>query len=174
MIVPIWAIATTALLESPWMASIFRPMSSVALAVCLASSLTSLATTANPFPASPARAASIVAFKASKLVCWAIDVMTLMTLPISVLLSPSFETVALVFSATLTADVATRAASLAFLAISLMLAPISSTALATVSTFLLTCSAAADTTVACDEVSSEFEAICWLTEVSSWAALAKV
>jgi len=58
------------------------------LAVCLASSLTSLATTANPLPASPARAASMVALRASRFVCWAIVVMTLMTLPISVLLSP--------------------------------------------------------------------------------------
>src|ERR1035437_7151882 len=39
------------------MAVIFWLMSSVALAVCLASSLTSLATTAKPLPASPARAA---------------------------------------------------------------------------------------------------------------------
>jgi len=38
-----------------------------ARAVCWASSFISLATTAKPFPASPARAASMVAFKASKL-----------------------------------------------------------------------------------------------------------
>jgi hypothetical protein len=43
-------------------------MSSVAFAVWLASDLTSLATTANPLPASPARAASIVALSASRLV----------------------------------------------------------------------------------------------------------
>ena len=43
-------------------------ISSVAFAVCLASSLISLATTANPLPASPARAASIVAFNANKFV----------------------------------------------------------------------------------------------------------
>ena len=76
MILPIWAMASTAPLVSPWMASIFRLMSSVALAVCLASSLTSLATTAKPLPASPARAASMVAFSASRLVCWAMEVMT--------------------------------------------------------------------------------------------------
>src|SRR5687768_13459942 len=40
-----------------------RAMSSVAFAVSCASSLTSLATTAKPLPASPARAASMVAFK---------------------------------------------------------------------------------------------------------------
>ena len=61
--------ASTAPLVSTWIASIFWLMSSVALAVCLASSLTSLATTAKPLPASPARAASIVAFSASRLVC---------------------------------------------------------------------------------------------------------
>jgi hypothetical protein len=46
----------------------------VAFAVWLASDLTSLATTAKPLPASPARAASIVALSASRLVwlmrCW--------------------------------------------------------------------------------------------------------
>ena len=90
---PIWPMAPTALLVSLWMASILRLMSSVAFAVCLASSLTSLATTANPLPASPARAASIVAFKASRLVCWAIEVITLMTCPISVDESPSLATI---------------------------------------------------------------------------------
>src|ERR1017187_5765402 len=74
------------------MAVIFWLMSSVALAVCLASSLTSLATTANPLPASPARAASMVAFRASRLVCCAMEVMTLMTCPISALDSPSLAT----------------------------------------------------------------------------------
>src|SRR5215510_11227521 len=120
MILLIWAMASTA----PWvtwrMASIFWPMSSVALAVSLASSLTSLATTAKPLPASPARAASIVALSASRLVCWAIEVMTLMTLPISTADSPSLATVMLVVSATFTAWLATWDASLALLAISLI------------------------------------------------------
>ena len=40
-------------------------MSSVALVVCWDRFFTSAATTANPLPASPARAASIVAFNAS-------------------------------------------------------------------------------------------------------------
>ena len=79
---------------------------------------------------------------------------------------------ALVLSATLTAAVATLAASLAFLAISLMLAPISSAPVATVATFLLTCSAAAEATLAWAAVSSAFDAICWLTAVSSPDALA--
>src|SRR3546814_195219 len=42
---------------------------SVARAVWLASDFTSCATTANPSPASPARAASMVALSASKFVC---------------------------------------------------------------------------------------------------------
>ena len=113
-----------------------------------------------------------MALSASRFVCWAIEVMTLMTLPISALLSPSLATVALVFSATLTAEVATLAASLAFLAISLMLAPISSVPVATVVTFLLTCSAAAEATLAWVAVSSALAAICWLTAVSSWLELA--
>src|SRR5271157_5857670 len=41
---PIWPIAATAPLVSDWMLSIFRLMSSVALAVSLASSFTSFAT----------------------------------------------------------------------------------------------------------------------------------
>ena len=58
-------------------------ISSVAAAVCCASVLISLATTANPFPADPARAASIVALSASRLVCDEISVMVSVTLPIS-------------------------------------------------------------------------------------------
>ena len=112
-------IAFTAPLVSLWIASIFWLMSSVALAVCLASSLTSLATTAKPLPASPARAASMVALRASRLVCCAIEVITLITLPISVLDSPSFVDGVVGRSAPrLTAFLATRADSLAFLAIS--------------------------------------------------------
>src|SRR6202451_2689336 len=75
------------------MAVILRLISPVDFAVCLASSFTSLATTAKPLPASPARAASIVALRASRLVCCAIEVITLITLPISWLDSPSFFTV---------------------------------------------------------------------------------
>src|SRR5215467_12028122 len=100
-------------------------------------------------------------------------VITLMTLPISALLSPSLATVALVLSATLTADVATRAASLALLAISLMLAPISSAADDTVATFVLTSSAAAEATLAWVAVSSALAAICWLTAVSWREELAR-
>ena len=46
-----------------------------------ASALTSCATTAKPGPASPARAASMVAFSASRLVCSAIVVINWVTSP---------------------------------------------------------------------------------------------
>ena len=55
-----------------WVACCTEPIwgeiSSVAFAVWLASSFTSLATTAKPLPASPARAASMVALSARRLV----------------------------------------------------------------------------------------------------------
>ena len=54
-----------------WIARICPATSSVALPVCVASSLTSAATTAKPRPASPPRAASIEALSASRLVRWA-------------------------------------------------------------------------------------------------------
>ena len=57
-------------------------MSSVALAVCTASDFTSEATTAKPLPASPARAASMVALSASRLVCPAMVRISLTTSPI--------------------------------------------------------------------------------------------
>ena len=78
-------------------------MSSVARAVSWASSLTSLATTAKPLPASPARAASIVALRASRLVCSAMPLISLMTVAISCEESPSLPTVWVVVSATVTA-----------------------------------------------------------------------
>jgi hypothetical protein len=61
-------IASTVCPVEPWISLICALISSVAFAVWLASDLTSLATTANPLPASPARAASIVALSASRLV----------------------------------------------------------------------------------------------------------
>ena len=64
----------------------------VASAVCFARSLISLATTAKPFPASPARAASMVALSASKLVCSEISVMVSVTFPICLAAIPSSST----------------------------------------------------------------------------------
>ena len=62
-----------------WMAAICARISLVARAVWLASSLTSLATTAKPRPDSPARAASMVALSASSEVWPAIDWISLIT-----------------------------------------------------------------------------------------------
>ena len=50
---------------------------------------TSSATTANPRPCSPARAASIAALSASRLVCSAMEVITSTTLPIDWVCSAS-------------------------------------------------------------------------------------
>ena len=135
-------------------------MSSVALAVSWASSLTSLATTAKPLPASPARAASMVAFSASRLVCSAMLVITFTTLPISADESPSLATVAVVVSAAVTARAATSLASAALTAISRIDAPICSAPAATVCTLRETSSAAPATTPDCAEVSSAEAEIC--------------
>ena len=66
------------------MLAIWLEISSVALAVWPARLLTSCATTAKPRPASPARAASMVALSASRLVCSAIEVISFTTSPIRV------------------------------------------------------------------------------------------
>src|SRR6202041_1463489 len=70
--VPISRTASTAFRVEAWIRLTFWPISEVALAVCPGSALTSWAPTAKPRPASPARAASIVAFSARRLVCSAI------------------------------------------------------------------------------------------------------
>jgi len=64
---PISRIASAVVWLALWIPLICCSMSPVALAVWLASDLTSDATTAKPLPASPARAASIVALSASRL-----------------------------------------------------------------------------------------------------------
>jgi hypothetical protein len=61
-------IAPTDSYVAAWMPAICWPISPVALAVCSASAFTSNATTAKPRPASSARAASMVALSASRLV----------------------------------------------------------------------------------------------------------
>ncbi|MGY4362195.1 hypothetical protein ACVW0J_008688 [Bradyrhizobium sp. i1.7.7] len=65
-----------------WMPETCWAISPVAFAVCSASAFTSEATTAKPRPASPARAASIVAFSASRLVWPAIVLISSTTSPI--------------------------------------------------------------------------------------------
>ncbi len=93
-------IARTACSVSDRMVSTRRVMSSVARAVSCASSLTSFATTAKPRPASPARAASMVAFSARRLVCAAIELTTATTPAISSEETPSWATVRVVDRAT--------------------------------------------------------------------------
>ena len=61
-------LASTVWRVACWIAVILAVMSSVARAVCEARLFTSCATTAKPRPASPARAASIVALSARRLV----------------------------------------------------------------------------------------------------------
>ncbi len=73
--------AETARAVEPSICPICRPISSVALPVWLANSFTSLATTAKPRPASPARAASIVALSARRFVWLAICEMRVTTSP---------------------------------------------------------------------------------------------
>ena len=75
-------IASTAVVVEPCTARICAAISSVALAVCTASDFTSEATTAKPRPASPARAASMVALSARRLVCPAMSRMSFTTSPI--------------------------------------------------------------------------------------------
>jgi len=66
-------------------------MSSALVALWFARSLISPATTANPFPASPALAASMVALRASKFVLSAIFFITSVTCPISLAAVPSLS-----------------------------------------------------------------------------------
>ena len=74
-------IAPTDSWVAAWMPVICWPISPVAFEVCSASAFTSDATTAKPRPASPARAASMVALSASRLVCSAMVLMSSTTAP---------------------------------------------------------------------------------------------
>ena len=80
-----------------WIAPIWAAISSVAFAVWVASDLTSDATTAKPLPASPARAASMVALSASRLVWLAMSLIRLTTSPIFCAASARPWTFSLVF-----------------------------------------------------------------------------
>ncbi len=72
---PIAWIDSTALRVAPCIVLIWVAISPVARAIWLARLFTSVATTAKPLPASPARAASMTAFSASRLVCAAMLLM---------------------------------------------------------------------------------------------------
>src|SRR5215213_513991 len=74
-------IAFTESWVAAWMPVICWPISPVALEVCSASAFTSEATTAKPRPASPARAASMVALSANRLVWPAMVLMSSTTSP---------------------------------------------------------------------------------------------
>ena len=117
------------------MAPICSAISSVARAVWPASDLTSEATTAKPRPASPARAASIVALSASRLVWPAIAWMSPITSPMRVAAPPSSVMVWAVRRASATARPATSVDFAAWPAISPIEAASSSTELAAAVTF---------------------------------------
>ena len=119
-------IADTASPVAPCIAATCAAISSVAFAVWLARDFTSDATTAKPLPASPARAASIVALSARRLVCSAMPVMILTTETISWDDVPSCWRIASASPETRTARPATSAALEVLRAISEMEAPISS------------------------------------------------
>src|SRR5262249_15762654 len=99
---PISLIALTDSCVAACISAICVLISLVALAVCEASCLTSWATTAKPLPASPARAASIVALSASRLVCSAIDVISCVTSPMRLAACASLVMRSSVFAAWLT------------------------------------------------------------------------
>src|SRR6266566_4928106 len=112
MVPPISLMAATDSCVAPCMPRMCEDISSVAFAVWLASDLTSEATTAKPLPASPARAASMVALSARRLVCSAIAVISLTTSPISCAARDSFPMRSSVASAWATAASAMRLDSL--------------------------------------------------------------
>ena len=99
--------ATTQSPVADWIAVTWPAISSVALAVWLASPLTSAATTAKPRPASPARAASMVAFSASRLVWLAMALIRRSTSPIFSLAAVRLATISVVCPALTTAASAT-------------------------------------------------------------------
>ncbi len=103
MVLVIDSMAETASCVAAWMPAICAPISSVRLAVWLARFLTSEATTAKPLPASPALAASMVAFKAKGWFCSAMSVINATTSPILLAARARPCTLMLVRSASLTA-----------------------------------------------------------------------
>jgi hypothetical protein len=142
-------------------------ISSVALAVWPASALTSDATTAKLLPASPARAVSIVALSASRLVCSATEIMSLTTSPMRPAACYSSAMRASVFSACLTTSAAIVLDFCTWRAISLTEPANSSEADATEFTLADACSDAAATPVeSCCVVSAVFVSV--PAAASSW------
>ena len=87
------AITDTVSSTACWMSWISVPISPAAFAVCCASDFTSLATTAKPRPAAPARAASIVALSASSEVWAATPSISFTTVPMRPAASARLRTV---------------------------------------------------------------------------------
>src|SRR5215207_51928 len=131
-----------------WIAAICAAISSVALPVWVASAFTSEATTAKPRPASPARAASIVAFRARRLVWPAIAWMSCTTSPIFEAASASPRTIASVRSASTTARPAMFEDCVIWCDISATVTEISSAAAATLRTLSVASPEAEATAVA--------------------------
>ena len=123
-------------------------MSSVARAVWVASDLTSEATTAKPLPASPARAASMVALSASRLVWLAMSLISFTTSPILSAASARLRTCPFVRSASAAALLAMSADWPTCRLISAIDPDSCSVAAATVCTLLVASSAAVETMVA--------------------------
>ena len=108
MVAAMAARASTASLVARWMDPTWPAICSVALDVWLARLLTSPATTAKPFPASPARAASMVAFSAKRLVWLAMSLIRLTTSPMLWASRCRPETMVPTLSASRSASVAMR------------------------------------------------------------------
>src|SRR5258707_1285718 len=141
-------IEVTASLVEACMAATCAEISSVAFAVWLAKAFTSEAPTGKPRPGSPARAASMVAFSASKLVCAAMLWINFTTSPIFSAPVESAPTVALVRSASPTALLAISLERATWREISLTELDSSSAAAATVPTLFDELSDAAPTVAA--------------------------
>ena len=147
MVSPISLMAPTDSWVAAWMPDICWLISPVAFAVCSASAFTSDATTAKPRPASPARAASMVALRASRLVWPAMVLISSTTSPIRAAALASSATRSLVFCACSTASPAIRAEPWTCRLISLTDDAISSVADATDCTLVEASSDAAATVV---------------------------
>src|SRR6266702_3267341 len=149
MVLTMPSIAETAFCVAPWISVIWALISSVAFAVCDARALTSEATTAKPRPASPARAASMVALSASRLVWPAMPLMNETTSPIFWAASARLCTRALDWRPSLAARPTTSVACASRRLISVIDDDSSSAAAATVCTFSEASAEADDTVRVC-------------------------